>query len=380
MGGLDSSAMLNTPIWGEDRERLSLPMLEGDAAADVCVIGLGGAGLACVTELVRRGSSVVGIDAVDVAAGAAGRNGGFLMGGMAMFHHDAVERFGRSRAAAIYRATLDELERIAAETPDAVRRTGSLRIAATRDEETDCERQFEAMEADELPVERYDGPEGRGLLFPRDAAFDPAARCAMLTTAAAGCGARLYSRTPALAIDTGSVRTPYGEVRASHVVVAVDGGLERVFPELSPGVRSARLQILCTEPLETIRWPRPVYTRWGFDYWQQRSDRRLVIGGFRDAGGDAEWTTTAEPTEAVQSAIDRLLRDTLGVTERVTNRWAAIVSYSDGGLPTVREVRPSVWAVGGYSGTGNVIGALCGRGVAQAVAGGGSQVVDLFAR
>lgn len=372
--------MLNAPIWGEGRDRPLLPILDGDVAADVCVIGLGGAGLACVTELVRRGLSVVGVDAVDVAAGAAGRNGGFLMGGMAMFHHDAVEQFGRSRAATIYRATLDELERIAAETPAAVRRTGSLRIAASREEEWDCERQLEAMQADELPVERYEGPEGCGLLFPRDAAFDPAARCAMLAAAAAGAGARLYSRTPALDIDTGCVRTPYGEVRASHVVVAVDGGLERVFPELSPGVRSARLQILCTEPLATIRWPRLVYMRWGFDYWQQRTDRRLVIGGFRDAGGESEWTTTAEPTEVVQSAIDRLMRDRLGVTERVTHRWAAIVSYSDTGLPIVREVRPSVWAVGAYSGTGNVIGALCGRGVAQAVAGGGSQIVDLFAQ
>ena len=372
--------MLNTPIWGEGHDRLSLPALEGDAAADVCVIGLGGAGLACVTELVGRGMSVIGIDAVDIAAGAAGRNGGFLMGGMAMFHHDAVEQFGRSRAATIYRATLDELERIAAETPEAVRRTGSLRIAASPDEQADCERQLEAMTADGLPVERYEGSEGSGLLFPRDAAFDPAWRCSLLAARAIAAGARLYSRTPAIGVDTECVRTPYGEVHAAHVVVAVDGGLERVFPELSPSVRSARLQILCTEPLETTRWPRPVYMRWGFDYWQQRSDRRLVIGGFRDAGGDSEWTTTAEPTEVVQAAIERLMRETLGVTERVTHRWAAIVLYSNGGLPTVRELRPSVWAVGAYSGTGNVIGALCGRGVGQAVAGAGSQIIDLFAQ
>src|SRR5689334_25199194 len=223
--------MPNTPIWGEGRERLSLPVLDGDANADVCVVGLGGAGLSCVGELVRLGLSVVAIDAVDVAAGAAGRNGGFLVGGMAMFHHDAVERFGRARAATIYRATLDELERIAAETPNAVRRTGSLRIAANPEEEADCERQLAAMTADGLPVERYQGGEGRGLLFGRDAAFDPAARCATLAAAAVAAGARLYSKTPAIRVDTECVRTPYGNVRASHVVVAIDGGLERVFPE-----------------------------------------------------------------------------------------------------------------------------------------------------
>src|SRR5262249_17004985 len=120
--------MTNTPIWGEDSAAISLPTLNGDVAADVCVVGLGGSGLACVGESLRLGASVVGIDAVGISAGAAGRTGGFLMGGVAMFPHVAADRFGRERSSSIYRATLDELERIAEETPGAVRRTGSLRI------------------------------------------------------------------------------------------------------------------------------------------------------------------------------------------------------------------------------------------------------------
>lgn len=372
--------MTNTPIWGEDSAGISLPALDGDVAADVCVVGLGGSGLACVSESLRLGANVVGIDAVGISAGAAGRNGGFLMGGMAMFHHVAVERFGRERATAIYRATLDELERIIEETPAAVRRTGSLRIAADADEEVDCERQWRAMREDGLPVEAYDGPEGRGLLFPRDAAFDPAARCRALASSAHEHGARLFGETPAIEIEGGRVHTPRGDVRASHVIVAVDGKLERLLPELAPRVRSARLQILATEPLDTIRWTRPVYTRWGLDYWQQRTDRRVVLGGCRDVGGESEWTTSSEPTDVVQNAIERILRDDLGVKERVTHRWAATVSYADGGLPVAEKVRPGVWAVGGYSGTGNVIGAMLGRGAARAAASGDSSVLERFAR
>jgi glycine/D-amino acid oxidase-like deaminating enzyme len=372
--------MTNTPIWGEDSAGISLPALEGDIGADVCVVGLGGSGLACVSELLRLGASVVGIDAVGISAGAAGRNGGFLMGGMAMFHHLAIERFGRERAAAIYRATLDQLERVAEETPEAVRRTGSLRIAASAEEESDCQRQLRAMRDDDLPVEPYAGPEGRGLLFPRDAAFDPAARCRALASSALERGARLFDETPAVEIEAGLVQTPRGTVRSPRVIVAVDGKLERLLPELAPRVRSARLQILATEPLDAIRWTRPVYTRWGLDYWQQRTDRRLVLGGCRDIGGDGEWTTSSEPTSAVQSAIERILRDELGVNERVTHRWAATVSYADGGLPIAEQVRSGVWAIGAYSGTGNVIGAMLGRAAARAAVSGGSSSLDLFRR
>ena len=35
--------------------------------------------------------------------------------------------------------------------------------------------------------------------------------------------------------------------------------------------------------------------------------------------------------------------------------------YTANALPFLGEVRPGVWAAGGYCGTGNVIGALCAR-------------------
>ncbi|HEX2780127.1 MAG TPA: FAD-binding oxidoreductase, partial [Gemmatimonadaceae bacterium] len=59
----------------------------------------------------------------------------------------------------------------------------------------------------------------------------------------------------------------------------------------------------------------------------------------------------------------------------ITHRWAAPVSYSTDGMPVVEEVRPGVWAAGAYSGTGNVVGALCGRAVAQLVTRGTSDLL-----
>jgi glycine/D-amino acid oxidase-like deaminating enzyme len=163
------------------------------------------------------------------------------------------------------------------------------------------------------------------------------------------------------------------------VVVAVDGALERLLPELAPRVRSSRLQMLATTPAADVSLVRPVYSRWGRDYWQQLPDGRIALGGARDLGGSGEWTTDATPTATVQRALDRCLRERVGTRAAVTHRWAAIVGYTASGLPIAEEVRPGVWAVGGYSGTGNVLGALLGRAVAEEVVTGSSALLAPFA-
>ncbi len=374
---LGDPAARGTPLW-EEGPAPDLPRLEADVEADVCVVGLGGSGLACVGELLRLGARVAGVDAARIGGGAAGRNGGFLLAGLALFHHDAVARFGRARASARYRLTLGELDRIEAETPLLVTRTGSLRIAESAAERDDCRRQLEALEADDLPGERYAGVEGEGLLIPGDGSFQPLARCRALARRAVAAGARLFERSPVMRIDGDGVLTERGRVHAWRVVVAVDGCLERLLPELAPRVRTARLQMLATEPTDEVRITRPVYARWGYDYWQQRPDGAIALGGARDIGGDSEWTTNATPTAEVQAALERRLRDGLGVRAPISHRWAASVGYTPDGLPVVAEVRPQVWAIGGYCGTGNVIGSLLGRGIARWLVGGDDGLVKEF--
>jgi gamma-glutamylputrescine oxidase len=373
----DAHDARGTPLW-DTGAVAPLPRLEGDVDVDVCVVGLGGSGLTCVRELLQLGVRVAGVEAGRVGGGAAGRNGGFLLAGLAPFYHDAVAQFGRERARAVYELTLGELDRIESEVPALVARPGSLRIAESDEELTDCATQLAAMAADSLPAERYGGPEGRGLLIPGDGTFQPLARCRALATLALDEGAQLFERSPVARIDARGVHTERGLVRARHVIVTVDGGLERLLPELVTRVRSARLQMLATEPTREISLPRPVYARWGYDYWQQRPDGAIALGGGRDLGGESEWTANATPTPLVQAALERRLRDTLGVQAPITHRWAATVGYTQDGMPVVAEVRPGVWAVGGYSGTGNVIGALMGRGIARWLVDGDDQLLRPF--
>ena len=356
------------PVW-ETGGWAGLPRLERSIMADLCVVGLGGSGLAAVRAALEQGRSVVGIDSGRVGGAAAGRNAGFLLAGMAPFHHDLAAAVGEERATALYRLTQLEIARMAAQTPEDVRITGSLRIAASDEELADCRRQFDVMRLHGLPVDEYDGPEGRGLAFGGDGAVQPLARCRKLAERARADGAELFEGSPALEISGNRVATPAGQVQCAAVVVAVDGRLEEVLPELAGQVRTARAQVVGTEPLAEVRFDRPVYTRWGFDYYQQLPDRRVILGGFRDRGLEAEWTTEVEPSEAVQAHLEAFLREELGIRRAITHRWAGLIAFTPDTLPILQEARPGVWACGAYSGTGNVVGAICGRLAAQLALG-----------
>ena len=366
-----------TPVW-DVGPTPPLPRLESDIDVDVCVVGLGGSGLACIGEFIRLGARVAGVDAASVGGGAAGRNGGFLLAGLALFYHDAVTRYGRDSAHALYGLTMAELDRIEAETPSLVKRSGSLRIAESAEERADCERQLDAMRADALAAERYEGPEGSGLVVHGDGTFQPLERCRVLAANATAAGAHLFERSPVTGFGVSTVRTERGQVRAKHIVVAVDGALDRLLPELAPRVRTARLQMLATEPTNEITLTRPVYARWGYDYWQQRPDGAIALGGARDIGGESEWTANATPTAVVQDALEQRLRNGLGVHAPISHRWAASVGYTSNGLPVIAEVRAGLWALGGYCGTGNVIGALLGRGIARWLWAGDDALVRPF--
>lgn len=371
--------MTGEAVWYGDGSDVPLPSL-GDAddvgdtggdviEADLCVVGLGASGLAAVHAGLERGLSVVGLDAVGLAAGAAGRNAGFALAGLAEFHHDAVARLGRSRAAAAYRLTLEELAR----TPG-VERVGSLRIAADDDEVVDCEAQLRALQADGFPADWYEGPEGVGLLLPTDGVLHPVARCRSMAADALQGGARLFAGPGAV--------WPTPMVRAARTVVAVDGGLEDALPELKGRVRTTRLQVLASAPTDAVRVPRPVYRRYGYDYWQQRADGSVVVGGCRDRFLAAEWSAPAVPSDEVQACIEReLLRGVIGVPSDVpvVARWAGRVAYTDDRLPVIEEVRPGVVACGAYSGTGNIVGVLAGRAAVELALDGSSDVAEILA-
>jgi glycine/D-amino acid oxidase-like deaminating enzyme len=364
-------------VWDIDVDRQDFPALDSNLEVDLVVVGLGGSGLTALLHGAQRGLNVIGIDSGRIAAGAGGRNGGLLLAGIAAFHHDARETFGREKAVRLYNHTLDEMDLIQTATPQAVRRNGALRIAHDEVELLDVMKHRDALLEDGFPVVDYDGPQGRGILITSDGTFQPAFRATLLAKLAVAAGARIFTNTPALKIESGTVQTPGGVIIAKNIVVAIDGNLGKVLPQVANYVKPVRLQMVSTEPESNLKLEHAVYTRDAWDYWQQLPDGRIAIGGGRDQAIELEYTDLAEPTKNIREYLAEQLRK-IGSTSPIEHHWAAIVSYTENGLPLVTEALPGVWAIGGYCGTGNVVGALLGRAVIDACIDGSSEVVRDF--
>jgi glycine/D-amino acid oxidase-like deaminating enzyme len=329
---------------------------------DVAVVGLGSTGLAAALEARRRGATVTGYDSGAIGGGATGRNGGFIMAGVADFYH-------RRRNRELYGLTLDEIDRIVAETPTVISRVGSVRRPASADEREDVEKQYQALVDDGFAAERIDDGSG-SILLPTDASFHPLARVRLLAMMARQQNVVLVENNPVQNFEA---------LDADKVIVAVDGGLERVLPELTGRVRTARLQMLATTRTDEVRITRPTYSRYGYDYWQQLPDGRVILGGCRDLFPDQSWTTAAKPTQAVQRALDRVLRDEVGIANApVTHRWAGCSSYTDNRRPICEEVRPNVVAVGAFCGQGNVVGSMAARAAVELALDGQSALAAIL--
>jgi glycine/D-amino acid oxidase-like deaminating enzyme len=119
--------------------------------------------------------------------------------------------------------------------------------------------------------------------------------------------------------------------------------------------------MLATAPVAPARLPCPVYGRWGYDYAQQQPSGAVFAGGGRDRFAAAEWTADTEPTAPVQAHIERVAARMAAEPVTVTHRWAASVGFTDDGRALCTEADAGVVAVGGYSGTGNLVGPVAAR-------------------
>jgi gamma-glutamylputrescine oxidase len=318
-------------------------------------------------------------DARGIAEGASGRNGGFALPGGAARYDVARETYGAEQAASYWRWTEEALERMLELGGGALRRTGSYRLATDEEEREGMQLEYEALREDGFDAEWLEdvpgGAAGRfrgAISHPRDASIQPA---------------RFVRRLAALATEAGAELREHDRVEdiealdADRVLVATDGYGHGLVPELADLIWPTRGQVIASAPLDRILYDRPHYARQGFDYWQQLSDRRILLGGFRDVSILDELTDVEETTPAIQASLESFLHELAGEKVEVTHRWAGIFGLTQDMLPLVGPVSARdgrIWVAGGYSGHGNVLGFACGALVADAMLGRESPQLELL--
>jgi gamma-glutamylputrescine oxidase len=368
-----ASAANNLPYWLDEPAK-RYRGLAGDEGVDVAIIGGGITGLSCARAVAHAGARVRVLEARRVGSGASGRNGGFAVRGMAA-------RYDRVRLPELMRLTEDALPRLASLAGDAFRPVGSLRVATSDDELAAVRAEHDALCADGFAVEWVERDELPpllrphvlgGMFNPRDGALEQGRWVRRLAALTEEAGALIAEETRATGIDGTRVLTPLGHVDANAVVVATDGYTRGLIPEVDALVVPARGQVVATAPLRERHFDCPVSARWGYDYFQQLPDLRVVAGGRRDIGRGSEDTTEETTTAPIQAAVEEMLREVFGGVPDITHRWAGLMAFTPDLLPLVGSLpgRGSVWLSLGYSGHGNVLAFACGELVAAAILDG----------
>ena len=298
----------HVPFWLDRPGADPAPGLAGATTTDLVVVGGGYTGLWAALQAKERdpGRDVVLVESRTVGWAASGRNGGFCAASLTHGLRNGLDRFPGEIATLerLGRENLDAIEKTIADHGIACsfERTGELTVATApwqvpqlrelADAGGPLGTDLEWLGAREVRA-RVDSPTYVGGLLDRHgvAMLDPGALARGLLDACRALGVRVYESTPADAVERHgagvAVRTPYGEVRAGHAVLATGA-----YPPLLRRLRTAVVPVwdyaLVTEPLSAaqrgaIGWA----DRHGiadaanqFHYYRLTDDGRILWGGY----------------------------------------------------------------------------------------------------
>ena len=362
------------------------PVLEGELDVDVLIVGGGIAGLTLAWTLAEQDCVTGLLDAGLLAGEASGRNAGFLMAAAAEPYEETIALWGRAGARAMletgrrsHQRIRQLVETLGLECEYRVR--GSLRLACSDDEAADFRASLASLAADGFPMEEWDAaraaPLSRtrrfnaGFFTAEDAELQPVQFLHGLAHAALGRGVRLFERSPVLGAawraGRWEARTPAGLVRARTLVLATNAYAPRLCEPLARLIAPRRGQMLSTAPLEREVAPCPTYANWGYQYWRQTQDGRLVIGGWRDLDLDGETGFETRLTPRIQAAIEQGLRDLVPEGAAIEHRWAGTMGFARDGRPLVGwlDAAHHLAVCAGFTGHGLGLAAACTQDLAE---------------
>ena len=382
--------------------QLACNKLEGEASADVCIIGGGFSGLNSAIELAERGLSVILLEAHKIGWGASGRNGGQLIRGVG---HD-VDQF----ESVIGASGVRELKLMGMEAVEIVRqRVEKFQI--------DCDltwgycdlankpSHLEGFAEDMADLKqlgyrhemrllqpgqmhevvgsnRYVGgmiDMGSGHLHPLNLALGEA-------VAAQSLGVQLFENSAVTRIDYGSevkVHTASGSVRAKTLILACNAYMNQLNPNLGGKILPAGSYVIATEPLSEAQAhaliPQNMALcdqRVALDYYRLSADRRLLFGGACHYSG-------RDPADVAAYMRPKMLAVFPHLADvKIDFQWGGMIGIGANRLPQIGKLKdqPNVFYAQAYSGHGVNATHLAGKLLGEAIAQRESNGFELFAK
>lgn len=345
------------------------------------MVGGGFTGLWTAIELKRRDPSteVTLIEAAVCGAGASGANGGMAMNLWPKLSA-LIKQGGEDEAVAVARASVKAVDYLINFCEDnaidaQIYRTGWLWASTNRSQDNSWDPAVEAAASyRDSPFRVLDGQAASklagtrvrgGVVDDSCANLHPGLLVRGLARVAESMGIRIYEHTPLRALGSNAhapvAITPFGEIRAASVVLAINAWATQI-----PSVRQ---QLVMTASDNIVVKPAPgsyapVTTAAGvsdagrlLDYWRPLEDGTWLFGkaglglGYRTRGA----STLFRPAPRLDNLIKQMHREFPALQgSTMLSAWRAPVEYSLSSLPFFSNVPgyPRVFYGTGYSGDG----------------------------
>lgn len=383
------------------------PALDGDAAADICIIGAGYTGLwaAYYLKQAKPSLNIIILEQEFSGFGASGRNGGWLTGGFAWNHsrYRATSSDAGVRAmVAAMNGTVNEVIRVAGiEGIDAdIVRTDEMMVAvnpaqlarvtaevAHRSAWGEHGRVWQVGADESMARVRIPGTLG-AMMVGGVARVQPAKLVRGLARAVERLGVRIAEGTRALEITPGRVKTAFGTVRAPIILRATEG-----FTTTLPGAKRDWLPLNSAQ-IVTAPLPPEVWAKIGWEgheivgdfanaycYCQRTREGRITVGArgvpYKFGSGIDD---RGRPDDATIERLTGILRRHFPAAHGVPieHAWCGVLGVPRDWCATVGLDRATGlgWA-GGYVGVGVSTSNLAGRTLADLALGRDTDLVHL---
>jgi gamma-glutamylputrescine oxidase len=345
------------PLWHRQPPVRS-PPLDGDAAADVVIVGGGIGGLVCARLLAAAGRDVVLLERDACGSGASGRSSGFVTPDSEIALPALIHTVGPELATRLWRFVRSGVEEVrelisaeeltcdAQDQPSLLIATRPSGVAAVKAEHAArLQLGFPSVYHPEEHVRTVLGTDQAYAASGYAGTFgvDPWAMCQGARAALVRRGVRVHESTPVTAVGPGGVTTAHGRVTAPHVIVCGDRR-ELALGLLPHDLWHVQTFLLATEPLPEDAFhrlfPSGPQLVWDTDlvyhYLRPFGDRRLLIGG-----GDAT-NTYADRDDARLPRMTRRLVRWFGrmfpdIPVDVADAWSGRLAVSKDLLPVLDE-------------------------------------------
>ncbi len=375
-------------LWASDVPPAEHPHLEGDAEAEVAVVGAGHMGASLTLHLAQLGVDVALLEAEEPGWGASGRHAGHVVpqwqtGGPARAAYG--ER--AERVLALHAASGDLVYQLA--TTHAIecdaRQAGHLTLAHNEGAIAGVERLVRDLSDQGAPMELLGREQTQEMvgssryfaaaLNRSGGRINPLAFVRGLVRASARAGARVYTRSPVCVIqrvgDRWRSSTPGGSITSNRLVVCTNGYTGGAFPQLSKAYRPVVGCGLALSPLSpTLRssvlpsGAVMMETSVGFH-------PTLIDGAGRLVAAVALRPLRPARSEPAAREFRRWLRHTFPQLEEapleVEAFWSGVMAWSSDRMPRVFMPEPGLLAPMCFSGRGAALATGLGKQLAEAL-------------